>query len=186
MKPEEFKKIIRVIVQEELKRQLPALIPQVLTEILSGNKSAPVIMERHPVAKAPVTQQVRKQPVIEKPRELKKYTNNPLLNQILNETAANPRAIPQENNYIGYSEQPTMTSDTNLNISEDVSNDNEMMDFKMLNESSPVSQIPSTTNIVPKTEEQAKVLGKINRDFRSLMKSIDEKKKSGITPPMMT
>ena len=70
----ELKKVLRALIQEELKVQLPAMIPLVLTEILSNNKKSPIVESK--VTKIP-----------------KQYTTNPLLNNILNETANNPQII---------------------------------------------------------------------------------------------
>jgi hypothetical protein len=172
MKADDLRKVIRSVIQEELRNQLPLLIPQVLTEILNNKNSQlvtkPVNTSYKPIIQSkPVQREVKK--------EFKKYTSNPLLNQILNETTN--KLVP-ENSFTGFGERPVMSS-TPFNITEQDTNDS--IDYSMLNE----SVIPSTpskpvvADITPVNEDQAKVLGKLNRDFRGLMKAIDEKKKNG-------
>ena len=168
MKTDDLKKIIRGIIQEEIREQLPLLIPQVLAEILNS-KSAPTKSVNRPVVN-------RAQQVVQSApkKEVKKYSNNPLLNQVLNETV---NKIAPENSYTGYTERPTMSPvSVNINDSEQA---DDSVDYGMLNES--VSHEPIVANIKPVNEEQAKVLGKLNRDFRGLMKAVDEKKKQGVS-----
>ena len=171
MKPEDFKKIVRLIVQEELKKQLPALIPQVLTEILAG-KSKSILSEK-------AVEQITKPVVSEKqplqPKEYKKYSNNPLLNDILNETVV--KIKPENSPYVGYSEKPKSNIASNFSVAEE---SDEIVNFRELNESVEPST-PMVAEIKPVNEEQAKVLSKINRDFRGLMKAVDEKKKGGMS-----
>jgi hypothetical protein len=166
MKPDDLKKIIRGIIQEELRKQLPALIPQVLTEILNGKSPSIVNKPVNKPVSAPISEKLVK-------KEFKKYTNNPMLNQILNETT---NKIVPESSYTGFSERPSMSS-TSFNLNESSQND-DSIDYSMLNESAAPST-PVVANIQPANEDQAKVLGKLNRDFRGLMKAIDEKKKNG-------
>jgi hypothetical protein len=170
MKPDELRKLIRGVIQEELKNQLPALIPQILTEILNGKIAPKPLATTYKPAASP-----KPQPPKEVKKEFKKYTNNPLLNQILNETT---NKLVSENSFTGFGERPAMSS-VPFNIEEHRQDTTEKVDYSMLNESSAPST-PVVTNIVPATEEQAKVLGKINRDFRGLMKAINQKRSSGL------
>lgn len=166
MKPEEFKKIIRGLIQEELNKQLPLLIPQVLTEILSG-KSKPTISEKSMVNvdhKLPTS-------AIPQPKVFKKYVNDPRLNAVLNETVV--KIKPDTDSFVGYSEPMHSTVNGNINIQNE-----ENVKFSDLNETFD----PVVADIQPVNEQQAKVLGKLNRDFRSLMHAVDQKKKSGVNP----
>ncbi len=157
MNSEDFKKIIRTMIKEELEKQLPTLIPQVLTEILTGKSQFKNSLEQ----KIPLKQETTP-PIIQK-----KYTSNPLLNQVLNETTIK---IKQENSpNVGYSERLTK-SISNIPSIDDGDTYGELYE----------SVEPKVMDIVPVTEDQTKVLGKINRDFRGLMKAIDQKKNGGM------
>jgi hypothetical protein len=175
MKPEEFKKLIKVMVQEELKKQLPSLIPQILSEALTGKQITPNQKS------SPVNTQKKMVPPTEQPvkKEYKQYVkNNPWLNDILNETVVK---IKPENPYIGYSEPISSTISNDIPITEESTESVETFDYSALNESV-TPKTPVVLNIQPKTEEQAKVLNAINRDFRSILKAVDAKKKNGFTP----
>jgi len=88
MKTDEFKKIIREVVNEELLRILPKLLDRRITE-----GKTPPIEHIQPTPTAP--------PIPVK-KELKRYIKDPILNQILNETKV---TITQEPTYPGvYSE----------------------------------------------------------------------------------
>jgi hypothetical protein len=161
MNADDFKKIVRSIVKEELQKQLPALIPQVLTEILAGKSviSRPSIETRQSI------------PVIEPPKPQKKYSSNPLLNQVLNETTVKIRS--ETGPLVEFSEKPSISRQA-LNIKN--LEPEALVEYTELNESIE----PTVVNIIPTTEEQAKVMGKINRDFRGIMKAIDQKKNGGM------
>jgi hypothetical protein len=172
MKTEEFKKLVRAVVQEELKKQLPNLVPQILSEALTGKQSQ--VIARPPVVKT--TLQAKK-PV---KKEYKQFVKDPILNQIFNETVV--KIKPENSPFIGYSDP--VQSEVNGNefqVNEEiVESENDSIDYSVLSESvSP--KTPVVSNVQPETEEQAKVLGKINRDFRSLMKAVDAKKKDGLS-----
>lgn len=169
MNTEDFKKIVKNVVQEELKRQLPALIPQILSEILSGKSSAVITEMESPkdVKKPAIIQKTTPKPE----KEYKKYTNNPLLNDILNETTIK---IKQDNYYASPTHPVLADNSSGFDIKDDgIVNFGELMESK-----SP--QTPIVADITPATEEQAKVLGKLNRDFRGLMKAIEDKKHRGV------
>ncbi len=148
MKTTELKSIITGIIQEELKRILPAMIPQILTEILSNNTRVNI----HENSKSEPTVDVKSvQPTPPKP--FKKYTNNELLNTVLNETVG---GHPKEGPRVGYSHNMSTSKDSTSFLNESI-------------------QEP----IIPVNEEQSKVLNIINKDFRSLMNAVDKKRKSG-------
>ena len=152
MKTQELKEIIRSVIKEELQKTLPTLIPNILSEILTG-QSKPVVSEKLETPKVSHKPSENIQPT---KKTFKKYTNNEALNAVLNETVG---GVPREGSYVGLMGALRSESLGGANINESV-------------------QIPQ--QITPVNEEQAKVLNVINRDFRKLMKAVDKKKSSGL------
>ena len=152
MKSQELKEIIRSVVKEELQKSLPTLIPNILSEILTG-QSKPVVSEK---LETPKVSQKPSENIQPAKKTFKKYTNNEALNAVLNETVG---GVPREGSYVGLMGALRSESLGGANINESV-------------------QIPQ--QITPVNEEQAKVLNVINRDFRKLMKAVDKKKSSGL------
>lgn len=153
MKTNELKSIIRGIIQEELKTILPTMIPQILTEILSNNVKNN-IRENSKVDDI-IPSSVESQPT----KSFKKYTNNETLNKVLNETVG---GIPKEGSFVGYS-SPLMKSDAISSFESQPSQLNESIEQPSL----------------PINKEQSKVMNIMNKDFRSLMKAVDKRKKEG-------
>ena len=152
MKTQELKEIIRSVVKEELQKSLPTLIPNILSEILTGqNKN--VVSEK---LETPKVSQKPSENIQPAKKTFKKYTNNEALNAVLNETVG---GVPSEGSYVGLMGALRSESLGGANINESV-------------------QIPQ--QITPVNEEQAKVLNVINRDFRKLLKAVDKKKTSGL------
>ncbi len=147
MKSNELKEIIRTVIKEELDKTLPTLIPKVLTEILSGKQSN--VIQSNQINKTPVQESVQK------PKEVKKYSSNPVLNEILNQTVVK---IPNEGSMAGLDSNFKSQAFAGMQINETV-------------------ETPQP--VAPVTEEQGKVMNVLNRDFRSLMKAVDKKKQSG-------
>ena len=150
MKSNELKEIIRSIIKEELDKTLPTLIPKILSEVLSGRQSS-TIQSSQPIVS---TKTVVKESV-QKPKEIKKYSSNPILNEILNQTVVK---IPNEGSMAGL----------------DSTFKSQAFSGMQMNESVETSQ-----PVAPVTEEQGKVMNVLNRDFRSLMKAVDKKKQHG-------
>lgn len=150
MKSNELKEIIRSIIKEELDKTLPTLIPKILSEVLSGRQSS-TIQSNQPIVS---TKTVVKESV-QKPKEIKKYSSNPILNEILNQTVVK---IPNEGSMAGL----------------DSSFKSQAFAGMQMNES-----IETQQPVAPVTEEQGKVMNVLNRDFRSLMKAVDKKKQTG-------
>lgn len=178
MKPEDFKKIIRNIVQEEVKKQLPSLITQVLAEKLVGDNTKTIIHE--PPTQRPITKQAA--PPIPQKREIKKFYSNPMVNQILNETQIKNVRDYEEPSYGGYEEPQKLSNSAaklHINQPKHIAQLEEEVNYSELNESY-APPVPVVANITPVNEEQEKVLGKINRDFRGLMKAVNQKKASGM------
>jgi len=102
--------------------------------------------------------QINKTPVqesVQKPKEVKKYSSNPVLNEILNQTIVK---IPNEGSMAGLDSNFKSQAFAGMQINETV-------------------ETPQP--VAPVTEEQGKVMNVLNRDFRSLMKAVDKKKQSG-------
>ena len=152
MKTQELKEIIRSVIKEELQKTLPTLIPNILSEILTG-QSKTVVSEK---LETPKVSQKPSENIQPAKKTFKKYTNNEALNAVLNETVG---GVPREGSYVGLMDALRSESLGGANINESV-------------------QIPQ--QITPVNEEQAKVLNVINRDFRKLMKAVDKKKSSGL------
>lgn len=152
MKTQELKEIIRSVVKEELQKSLPTLIPNILSEILTG-QCKPTVSEN--IEKPKVSQKSVETTQTTK-KTFKKYTNNDVLNAVLNETVG---GVPREGAYVGLMGSLQSEASNGININESV-------------------QIPQ--QITPVNEEQSKVLNVINRDFRKLMKAVDKKKTSGV------
>ena len=152
MKTQELKEMIRSVIKEELQKTLPTLIPNILSEILTGQNKT-VVSEK---LETPKVSQKPSENIQPAKKTFKKYTNNDALNAVLNETVG---GVPSEGSYVGLMGALRSESLGGANINESV-------------------QIPQ--QITPVNEEQAKVLNVINRDFRKLMKAVDKKKTSGL------
>ncbi len=150
MKSNELKEIIRSVIKEELNKTLPTLIPKILSEILSGKQSNTIQSNQSTVSTKTVVKES-----IQKPKEIKKYSSNPVLNEILNETVVK---IPNETSIAGLDSIFKSQAFAGMQMNESVE-----------------TQQP----VVPATEEQGKVMNVLNRDFRSLMKAVDKKKQNG-------
>ena len=75
MKTQELKEIIRSVIKEELQKTLPTLIPNILSEILTG-QSKPVVSEKLETPKVSQKPYENIQPA---KKTFKKYTNNDAL-----------------------------------------------------------------------------------------------------------
>ena len=146
MKTQELKEIIRSVVKEELQKSLPTLIPNILSEILTG-QGKPVVSEN---SEPPKVLQKPSETVQPAKKTFKKYTNNDALNAVLNETVG---GVPREGAYVGL--MGTLQSEAFSGI---------------INESTQTPQ-----QITPVNEEQAKVLNVINRDFRKCKSKTDRR-----------
>ena len=85
MNKEELKQIIRSIVREEVERALP----NVLVEILASKVGDREMVTE--VAQAPI----QRRPVVAAPRPQQKFSSNPILNQVLNDTRGGVPADPE-------------------------------------------------------------------------------------------
>lgn len=150
MKSNELKEIIRSIIREELEKTLPSLIPKILSEVLSGKQSSTIQSNESIVATKTVVKES-----VQKPKEIKKYSSNPILNEILNQTVVK---IPSESSMVGLDSIFKSQAFAGMQMNE---------------------SIETSQPVAPVTEEQGKVMNVLNRDFRSLMKAVDKKKQTG-------
>lgn len=89
MKKDELVEIIRTLVKEEIHNTLPQLLMEVLAEKMNENSAS--ILENKVEKKQATPAPAPRKPVA--PQTPKQYTNNPILNQVLNETVG---GLPQE------------------------------------------------------------------------------------------
>lgn len=157
MTKKELTEIIRGIIREEVKEALPSL----LLEVLSEKVSAPAPSKRQ------VTTEV-KRPAPEAPRPIKKYSNNPVLNAILNETSG---GIPSEN-----SAQMVSADLSKLGFGGEIPRTTETVADTML------SHIPK--EVIAENKEIQAVAGAFTRNYRDLIKASESisKAKKGFRP----
>ncbi len=177
MKQSDFKQLIREMVREEISNVLPSLLSEFFINKLAGT---PEPSQKQQIRQVPSNSNIQKKqsvkkPVIEQPKEVR-YTSNPVLNSILNETANSmkEKAIQSEREYddlipapdlkmaaqpISYLEEP--------NVQESL-----LVESKQLPHVEPVP-IQSGDNV-----QLQKKLG-IYKDYRALLKTVESKKKSG-------
>jgi len=148
MKANQLKEIIRGLVREEVSKIFKEELQKNLVEIItnSNNKIASLKNNVETVSES----QSSSTPPVKKQQKFVKYTSNQLLNQVLNETTG---GVPQESSAVGLMGG----------------------DFKssMLNESEIIQQpeIPENARKEIKVVHEA-----MTRDYRDLMKAIDNKK----------
>lgn len=95
MKANQFKEVIRKIISEEVKKEVSNQLPKLLFEML-GHKPKSVVHEQsipknlsHSLQKIQTVKNKEDDPEelpTPQPKVIKRYTKNPILNQILNET----------------------------------------------------------------------------------------------------
>lgn len=156
MKAEQFKQLVRAIVQEEIKKSLPALVPQIVAEALAGKSAKPKLIESE--NNDDFFESLKKEitgasvPLAPKPKQPKKFSNNALLNQVLNETQG---GVPQDVSFGNQTQRPNFKAGSQpLNI-----------------------QTPAAPILNEETKAQVE-LG-VFKDYRKLMKAVDVKKKQG-------
>jgi hypothetical protein len=144
MQKKELIKIIQEVVRLEIKKMGPEIVRNALLESLQPNAPAATPKIHRPnisnlvVEEAPV---YLKEDVVEQ-KPMKKFSNNPILNQILNETQG---GVPQEGADTGVSVQDLVANTPKEVLSENVA-------------------VQSVANA-------------LTRDYRSLLKAVDEKAK---------
>ena len=151
MNKQELKEIIRSIVREEVERALP----NVLVEILASK-----VGDRELVAESAPVQQRRPQVAQQRPqpRAQQKFSSNPILNQILNETQG---GVP------GDSDSPRVSAEMPVPGAQ----------VSILDKVKGISKQQLAEN-----KEVAGVLNVLNRDFRQLVKAVDKNANRVPTP----
>jgi hypothetical protein len=154
MKIELLKEVIRKIVQQEIRSTIKKEVRSCLAEIiLSEDVKKPSLKEDSSINMSDlvnIEENVKEE--VTQPKKFVKYTNNDLLNQVLNETKG---GVPREGQYVGL-------SDSFSSIGADPS---------VINESVAPVQVPETAPKEVKTVYQA-----MTKDYSKLMKAIDKKR----------
>lgn len=154
MKIEALKEYIRKTVQQEVRNVLKEELKYQLTEILLGNQvqnlSKSVSKESF-IDKSESLIEEETLPEPPKPKKHVKYTSNPVLNEILNQTQG---GVPQEGQMIGL-----IGDGFGGNVGRE-----------QINEVKAPENAPEPV----KTVYQA-----MNKDYRSLMKAVDKKRNKG-------
>lgn len=133
MKAKDFIKVLRTVIREEVR----LAVRQELKEVLNENKK--------PAINLPSKQTSNQQ--------IKKYTNNPILDQVLNETKLTPDFRQSSN--VGYDDIGSFTTN---NIS---SNNSSIMDIEPTDDYE--SSLPEMSSTLP-----------FMKDYSQLMKKADQ------------
>lgn len=158
MNAKEFKGLIKQLVQEELKKSLPVLIPQILSEMNLSTGGRDVIKEnKHDDFFEELRREIdgAKSPVAPaaKPKEVKKYSNNPILNEVLNQTQGG--VVPDMTDAVQVPQPSFKQGAYPLSITEP----------------SPAPALNEST--------VAQAQHGVFKDYRKLMKAIEKKKSNG-------
>lgn len=146
MKIEALKEYIRKVVQQEVKNVLKEELKTQLAEILLGNSVKSKEPDQSFIDKSEsMLEEIVSTPT-QKPKKIIKYTNNPVLNDILNQTSG---GIPQEGSVV------SMMGGYDTGAQEVITE----------------TKAPETAPEPVKT-----VYSAMNRDYRSLMKAVDKKR----------
>lgn len=155
MKIELLKEVIKKIVQQEIRSAIKKELRSCLAEIiLSDDIKKPSLKEDSSINMSELVN-IEEEEVVEEPPQPKKfvkYTNNDLLNQVLNETKG---GVPREGQYVGL-------SDSFSTIGADPS---------VINEAVAPVKVPESAPKEIKTVYQA-----MTKDYSKLMKAIDKKR----------
>jgi len=153
MKIDVLKEYIRKTVQEEIRNVLKEELKYQLTEMLLGGNTAPL---KKTVEKSFIDESEDKleQQVIQEdsaPKKMVKYTSNPILNEILNQTKG---GVPREGEMVG------LIGDG----------------FGGTVGREQINEVKAPEN-APK--EVKNVYQAMNKDYRALMKAVDKKRNKG-------
>lgn len=151
MNTKEFVQVLRKIIKEEVKSAVSEAIRDISTNKLIENTITDPVYDYKANSRKPIPQ--------------KQFTKDPLLNSLLNETAASGYSIPSEQNHDDYNEWPTM------NIGNSYAS---LMGSPKFVNNKTIDATPEgiNPNAVPQEIKNA-----LTRDYRSLMKAMDKKKK---------
>ena len=169
MNSKDFIQALRKVIREEVRsavREELSIIGETISESRNTNLRNTTV-KQSVIASKPANNKPQYKTALKKP-----YVNNPMLNDILNETVGftneGPRAYLEEQiDYNDFSEWPTM---------------NRSATPKM--QSSPVAMLPTTdtegrridVSKLSETESGQAVVQALTKDYSALMKAIDKKK----------
>lgn len=148
MKVEELKQYIRKTIQQELRTLLKEELKSQLAEILLGNGTGKTAVSENYLAKSESMLDEPVEPVAQKPKKTVKYTNNPVLNEILNQTSG---GVPREGEIVGYEDGGVGS----------------IGGREQINEVKAPENAPESVKTV---------VNAMNRDYRALLKAVDKKK----------
>lgn len=176
MKVDDLKKAIRLLVREEVKKAVAEEVSKAMGKVL-----VEMVREIKSSDKRTITETIEEEPPVVI------HTKNPKLNSVLAETARYSKPLARTDNLAeimgGDFEK---VGNVNENYSDESSTRNvpifdkssKNMDFvKQLVGDSPM--IPQTRSVLDSAEVPDVLKGVFKKDFRSVMKKIDETKKSG-------
>jgi hypothetical protein len=166
MTAQKFKQVIQQIVREEIKKSLPKMVSKILSENTNNTESEDSFfdeLKKELSSTTPIVQQKQKS------REVKKYSNNPVLNQILNETQG---GIPKETLPPNINEMFLKPERQELNIF-DATPKKQKMQPSVVSDPEPTI---APTLLTEETKAQAQI--GVFKDYRKLMKAMDKKKNS--------
>lgn len=150
MKIEVLKEYIKQTVRDEIKNVLREELKYQLAEILLNNTSSSSKPTQKSTTLSSLTENETVQtPTESKPKKIVKYTDNPVLNEVLNQTVC---AIPQEGQMVGLLGNGFSNTQT-----------------EQINE----IKLPDNAPEPVKT-----VVSAMTRDYRALMKAVDKKRSS--------
>lgn len=175
MKANNLREILKKMISEEVQKQLPKLLFELL-----GQTGKNVIKEAN-ISSNNVNKQSIAKPVAVKPvapKQIKQYVKDPVLNKILNETT--PGLVQTTYN------NTSVLDMVGGNFEKIGKNDEIYTSMKELvnEEVATISTVPEVNSVVESNPLAA--LSKVfNRDYRAVMKAIDDKKKNGVSGNMM-
>ena len=146
MNTKEFVQVLRKIIKEEVKAAVKEAINDVSTNSLMESIQDVPRYDYKPKKKQTINKQ---------------FVSDPLLNSLLNETAAQGVSIPPDSNHNDYSEWPTLKMNSYANL---------------MGSPKYTQKIDATPDGVPSAAVPEEVKSALTRDYRSLMKAIDKKK----------
>lgn len=180
MKANNLREILKKMISEEVQKQLPKLLFELLGQN-GKNVIKEVSIPSNGVNKPAMSKPISVRPVAVKPvapKPMRQYVKNPILNKILNETTPGLAQTSYNNTSVldmvgGNFNKTGMNDEVYTSMKELVNED--------------VTPMPSVseTNSVVENNPLASLSKVFNRDYRSVMKAIDEKKKGGISGNMM-
>ena len=173
MNVDKFKAVIRAIVKEEIQKTLPVLVPKIIAEALNNKQNNSKIISESIDNSGffdELNQQLSSNRVIKKEQPKRKFSNNPILNDVLNETIG---GVPQDPTYAYGAPDPEQLFRQPAQHFNVITPTVEIPQRK----EPVVSSNPAPVLINEQTKAQAQV--GIYKDYSQLMKKVDAKKKAG-------